>query len=115
KSGNDEVEHGTSSTGAVYPDAAAVRFDRELAEGETESRGVPACRLLQATELPEYNIVIRRRNPDPVILHGEANTLVLTIRVCPELDQHRPARVTECVADQVREHPPEQVAVREDR
>src|SRR6185295_18608925 len=98
--------------GALNPDAAAVRFDDELAEGEAEPRA-PRARhvwILHALELAEDHLVILAGDSRPVVGDGEQDPIAVAPR--RQLKRHRGRRVRERVLNEVAEHALEQRLVR---
>src|SRR5690606_10963980 len=85
--GDHEVKDGSAGTLAVDPDPTTVRLDGELAERQAQAGRRAGSGTLKAAKLSEYNVVIRRWNPDTIVLHREANPLVVSFGFRGELDQ----------------------------
>src|SRR5690606_37625326 len=100
---------------ALHPDPSTVRLHRQLAEGQTQPRRGPPPGPLRSSELAEDDVVISRGDTEPIVANGEADAMrvVGPFRLQPYVN--RSAAMAQCVPDQVRECPPQQVPVREDR
>ena len=80
-----------------------MRFDDELAEGQTQSGAANAWNVqrLHLLELPEDDVMILGRDADAVVRDGEQRAVILAPRAEPHRD--RAGGVREGILEQVAE------------
>src|SRR6185312_16313955 len=102
------VERASLAHDAPHPDASAVRFHDELAEGEPEPRATHSWYMpsLDAAEFLEYQIVKLFWNSGPVVLDPKQHPVRLA--ACRDSQLDRTARMRQRILKDVGEHTLEQ-------
>ena len=106
-----EVERAARAGFAVHADGAAVEFNKSPADGQSQSRSFRSFDLRpRAFDLLKFvkdTVLILRRNPDPVILHGDAHVLAGVHGFEMDLDATSFRREFHRVCNEVVEHLPD--------